>query len=168
MISIGPCADGQRNLHWCKIRRRWTRGTELALRIPLSCFLRQSLAFNCCLYFNFKLVDEFNQAIYDAPDFLLQLQICVHDKDYIFSKSASLQISKLPNDIYFAVLTVAEVTCSPSDSGIFYLHSHLCHICDICLTSVPSEPRYSHRARAGRYRPREDLRTIEQLRRSAY
>jgi len=148
MISIGPWADGQRNLHWCKIRRRWTRGTELALRIPLSCFLRQSLAFNCCLYFNFKLVDEFNQAIYDAPDFLLQLQICVHDKDYIFSKSASLQISKLPNEIYFAVLTVAKVTCSPSDSTReYFICFHICVTFVIFVLHLLPQSRDIHTGR---------------------
>ncbi len=59
--------------------------------------------------FNFKLVNEFNEPIYDAPDFLLQLQITVYDKDNTFFKEASLQILKLLNDIYFAVLNIVSL-----------------------------------------------------------
>ena len=46
---------------------------------------------------NFKLVNEFNQIIYDAPDYLLQLQISIYDKDNNYFKEASLQILKLLN-----------------------------------------------------------------------
>ena len=53
---------------------------------------------------NFKLVNEFNEFIYDAPDFLLQLQITVFDKDNAYFKEASLQVLKLLNDIYFILL----------------------------------------------------------------
>ena len=53
---------------------------------------------------NFKLVNELNEFIYDAPDFLLQLQITVFDKDNTYFKEASLQILKLLNDIYFILL----------------------------------------------------------------
>ena len=59
--------------------------------------------------FNFKLVNEFNEPIFDAPDFLLQLQITVYDKDNTFFKEASLQILKLLNDIYFAVLNIVSL-----------------------------------------------------------
>jgi hypothetical protein len=53
---------------------------------------------------NFKLVNEFNEFIYDAPDFLLQLQITVFDKDNTYFKEASLQVLKLLNEIYFILL----------------------------------------------------------------
>jgi len=56
--------------------------------------------------FNFKLVNEFNEPIYDAPDFLFQLQITIYDKDNTYFKEATVQILKLLNDIYFAVLNV--------------------------------------------------------------
>lgn len=56
---------------------------------------------------NFKLVNEFNQPILDAPDFLLQLQISVFQKDNNYFKEASLQALKLLNDIYFALLNMA-------------------------------------------------------------
>ena len=59
--------------------------------------------------FNFKLVNEFNEPIYDAPDFLLQLQITVYDKDNTFFKEASLQILKLLNEIYFTVLNIVSL-----------------------------------------------------------
>jgi hypothetical protein len=59
--------------------------------------------------FNFKLVNEFNEPIYDAPDFLLQLQITVYDKDNTYFKEASLQILKLLNDIYFTVLNIVSL-----------------------------------------------------------
>ena len=39
---------------------------------------------------NFKLVNEYNQPILDAPDFLLQLQISVFDKDNNYFKEAML------------------------------------------------------------------------------
>ena len=56
--------------------------------------------------FNFKLVNEFNEPIYDAPDFLFQLQITIYDKDNTYFKEATIQILKLLNGIYFAVLNV--------------------------------------------------------------
>ena len=59
--------------------------------------------------FNFKLVNEFNEPIYDAPDFLLQLQITIYDKDNTYFKEASLQILKLLNDIYFTVLNIVSL-----------------------------------------------------------
>ena len=55
---------------------------------------------------NFKLVNEFNQHIYDAPDYLLQLQISVFDKDNNYFKEATLQALKLLNDIYFTLLNM--------------------------------------------------------------
>jgi hypothetical protein len=55
---------------------------------------------------NFKLVNEFNEPIYDAPDYLLQLQISVFDKDNNYFKEASLQALKLLNDIYFTLLNI--------------------------------------------------------------
>lgn len=55
---------------------------------------------------NFKLVNEFNQPIYDAPDYLVQLQISIFDKDNNYFKEASLQALKLLNDIYFALLNL--------------------------------------------------------------
>ena len=59
--------------------------------------------------FNFKLVNEFNEPIYDAPDFLLQLQITIYDKDNTFFKEASIQILKLLNDIFFAILNIVSL-----------------------------------------------------------
>lgn len=59
--------------------------------------------------FNFKLVNEFNEPIYDAPDFLLQLQIIIYDKDNTFFKEASIQMLKLLNDIYFTVLNIVSL-----------------------------------------------------------
>jgi hypothetical protein len=58
---------------------------------------------------NFKLVNEYNQPIYDAPDFLLQLQIRVFDKDNNVFKEGILQILKLLNEIYFTVLNIFSV-----------------------------------------------------------
>ena len=58
---------------------------------------------------NFKLVNEFNQPIYDAPDYLLQLQISVFDKDNNFFKEAVLQALKLLNDIYFTMLNMISI-----------------------------------------------------------
>jgi len=56
---------------------------------------------------NFKLVNEFNKPIYDAPDFLLQLQITIFDKNnQTYLREASIQVVKLLNDIYFALLTI--------------------------------------------------------------
>ena len=55
---------------------------------------------------NFKLVNELNRPIYDAPDYLLQLQITIYDKDNTFFKEASLQVLKLLNDIYFTLLSL--------------------------------------------------------------
>ena len=55
---------------------------------------------------NFKLVNEFNQPIYDAPDYLLQIQISIFDKDNNYFKEASLQALKLLNDIYFTLLNI--------------------------------------------------------------
>jgi hypothetical protein len=52
----------------------------------------------------FKLTNEFNQPIYDAPDFLLQLQITIYEKDNDFFKEATKQGLKLLNDIYFILL----------------------------------------------------------------
>lgn len=56
---------------------------------------------------NFKLVNEFNNPIYDAPDFLLQLQLTIFDKNnqYILKNSANKIINVL-NDIYFALLNI--------------------------------------------------------------
>lgn len=58
---------------------------------------------------NFKLVNELNQPIYDAPDFLMQIQISVFDKDNNYFKEASLQLLKLVNDIYFILLSLFSV-----------------------------------------------------------
>lgn len=55
---------------------------------------------------NFKLVNEYNQPILDAPDFLLQLQISVFDKDNNYFKEAMLQGLKLLNEIYFILLNL--------------------------------------------------------------
>ena len=59
--------------------------------------------------FNFKLVNEFNEPIYDAPDFLLQLQITIYDKDNTFFKEVTIQILKLLNDIFFAILNIVSL-----------------------------------------------------------
>ena len=58
-------------------------------------------------YLNFKLVNEFNNPIYDAPDFLLQLQISIFDKNEneYFKKTISKN-SNILNDIYFALLNI--------------------------------------------------------------
>ena len=56
---------------------------------------------------NFKLVNEFNKPKYDAPDFLLQLQITIFDKNsQTYLREASIQVVKLLNDIYFALLRI--------------------------------------------------------------
>ncbi len=46
----------------------------------------------------FKLVNEYNQHILDSPDYLLQLQISVFDKDNNCFKDAILQALKLLNE----------------------------------------------------------------------
>ena len=58
---------------------------------------------------NFKLGNEFNQPIYDAPDYFLHLQISVFDKDNNFFKEATLQIIKLLNDMYFTLLNIINI-----------------------------------------------------------
>jgi hypothetical protein len=55
---------------------------------------------------NFKLVNEYNQPILDAPEFLLQLQISVFDKDNNYFKEAMLQGLNLLNEIYFTLLNI--------------------------------------------------------------
>ena len=60
-------------------------------------------------YMNFKLVNEFNQPIFDAPDYLLQLQISIFNKDNNCFKEATLKALTLLNDIYFALLNIASV-----------------------------------------------------------
>lgn len=55
---------------------------------------------------NFQLVNEFNQPIYDAPDYLLQIQISVFDKDNNDFKEAALQALNFFKDIYFALLNM--------------------------------------------------------------
>jgi hypothetical protein len=55
---------------------------------------------------NFKLGNEYNEPIYDAPDYLLQLQISVYEKDANFFKEATIQAIKLLNDIYFTLLNI--------------------------------------------------------------
>lgn len=54
----------------------------------------------------FKLVNEFNNPIYDAPDFLIQLQITVYDKDNSYFKEVAIQALKLLNDIYYTLLSL--------------------------------------------------------------
>ena len=56
-----------------------------------------------------KLVNEKNEPIYDAPDYLLQLQISLYDKDTNFYKETLKQIQHLLNDIYFAVLNIFSI-----------------------------------------------------------
>lgn len=53
---------------------------------------------------NFKLVNEFNQPIYDAPDYLLQLQITVFNKEP--NKEAIKSLTKILNDIYYTLLSI--------------------------------------------------------------
>jgi hypothetical protein len=57
----------------------------------------------------FKLVNEYDEPILDAPDFLLQLQISVFDKDNNYFKEASLQMLKIVNDIYFLLLNLLSI-----------------------------------------------------------
>ena len=66
--------------------------------------IMSSIGSNSTLYF--QLVNEFNQPIYDAPDYLLQIQISVFDKDNNYFKEAALQALKLLNDIYFTLLNM--------------------------------------------------------------
>lgn len=61
---------------------------------------------------NFKLVNEFNEPIYDAPDYLLQLQISIYEKDNNFFKEGVLQILKLLNEIYFTLLNIVSLMVS--------------------------------------------------------
>lgn len=61
---------------------------------------------------NFKLVNEFNQPIYDAPDYLLQLQISIYEKDNNFLKEACIQALKLLNEIYFTLLNIVSLMVS--------------------------------------------------------
>ena len=61
---------------------------------------------------NFKLVNEYNQPILDAPDYLLQLQISVFDKDNNYFKEAMLQALKLLNEIYFTVFKFSFIFCT--------------------------------------------------------
>ena len=61
---------------------------------------------------NFKLVNEFNEPIYDAPDYLLQLQISIYEKDNNFFKNGVVQIIKLLNEIYFTLLNIVSLMVS--------------------------------------------------------
>ena len=54
-------------------------------------------------------MNEYNQPILDAPDFLLQLQISVFDKDNNYFKEAMLQALKLLNEIYFILLNLFNI-----------------------------------------------------------
>ena len=60
-------------------------------------------------FFNFKLVNEFDEPIYDAGDYLLQLQIIIYDKDNNYFKEAVIQALKLLNDIYFTILNIVSL-----------------------------------------------------------
>lgn len=53
---------------------------------------------------NFKMTNEYNQPILDAPEFLIQLQINVFDKDTKYFKESCFQALKLLNEIYFILL----------------------------------------------------------------
>jgi len=58
-------------------------------------------------YLNFKLVNEYNNPIYDAPDFLLQLQVSIFDKtDDEYFKTTTNRILNLLNDIYYTILSI--------------------------------------------------------------
>lgn len=59
--------------------------------------------------FNFQLVNEYDEPIYDAPDYLLQLQITIFDKDNNFFKEACIQVLKLLNEIYFTILNIVSL-----------------------------------------------------------
>ena len=60
-------------------------------------------------FFNFKLVNEFDEPIYDAPDYIFQLQIIIYDKDNNYFKEAVIQALKLLNDIYFTILNIVSL-----------------------------------------------------------
>ena len=60
-------------------------------------------------YLNFKLTNELDEPIYDAPDYLLQLQIIIYDKDNSYFKEAVIQALKLLNDIYFTILNIVSL-----------------------------------------------------------
>jgi hypothetical protein len=60
-------------------------------------------------YFNFKLTNKLDESIYDAPDYLLQLQIIIYDKDNSYFKEAVIQALKLLNDIYFTILNIVSL-----------------------------------------------------------
>ena len=53
---------------------------------------------------NFKMTNEYNQPILDAPEFLIQLQVNVFDKDTKYFKESCFQALKLLNEIYFILL----------------------------------------------------------------
>lgn len=61
---------------------------------------------------NFKLVNEFNEPIYDAPDYLLQLQMSIYEKDDNYFKNGVIQILKLLNEIYFTLLNIVSLMVS--------------------------------------------------------
>ena len=56
-----------------------------------------------------ELVNENDQPIYDAPDYLLQVQITLYDKDNRFYKDILLKIHHILNDIYFTVLNMFNI-----------------------------------------------------------
>ena len=56
-----------------------------------------------------ELVNENNQPIYDAPDYLLQVQITLYDKDNRFYKDILIKIHHILNDIYFTVLNMFNI-----------------------------------------------------------
>lgn len=55
---------------------------------------------------NFKLVNEYNEPILDAPDFLLQLQISVFRRDAHFYKVHITKILNVLDDLYYTVLNI--------------------------------------------------------------
>ena len=61
---------------------------------------------------NFKLVNEYNEPIYDAPDYLLQLQISIYERNNNFFKDGLVQILKLLNEIYFTLLNMVSIMVS--------------------------------------------------------
>ena len=65
-----------------------------------------NVLYNNFMTLNFKLVHEYIQPILDAPDFLLQLQISMFDKDDNYFKEAMLQALKLLNEIYLTLLNL--------------------------------------------------------------
>ena len=60
-------------------------------------------------HFNFKLTNELDEPIYDAPDYLLQMQIIIYDKDNTYFKEAAVQLLKILNEIYFAILNIVSL-----------------------------------------------------------